>query len=272
MEEFLVLFLVIVLLLVWYHVRRPYAEWFTDVAPAAAAAKGEEAREVEGFTSDSTVYQLRACPAGMKLFHDSMGTAMCCDGEILAGRCITDKQCVLTGGTKETSCATMVQKEYTEKAQTLCPASMPTYYETREGDHVVKKACTDGPLDTSLSGPRSDRQAECVIYPSMEENQMRPDSCYLRQKLDAVACFGQDCTKQIISTGGTKPALIAVSFTDPAGIHHTAYTQASMEAYLNATKPQWRETGLDLSKNLSVVEVAKAFYVDKTLSKQDIQL
>lgn len=265
MEEFLILVVCIVLFLIWVHYRHRYGdpEGFADAAAAATSA---------ATSADTMVYHLKGCPAGMKLFYDSTGTSMCCEGDIVAGHCVTEKQCALSGGTEATQCATMIRKEYMEKARTVCPASMPTYYETVEGDQVVKKACTDGPLNGSLSGPRLPSQTECVVYSSMEENQVNPNSCYLQRQLDAVTCFGQDCTKQIISTGGKKPALVAVSFTDPSGLRHTAYTKESMEAYLNATKPQWRETGLDLSKNLSVAEVAKAFYVEKTLSKQDLQM
>jgi hypothetical protein len=45
-----------------------------------------------------------------------------------------------------------------------------------------------------------------------------------------------------------------------------------MENYLSVTNPQWKEQGIDLSKNTSVAEVAKAVFVDKTLPFSSIQM
>ena len=42
--------------------------------------------------------------------------------------------------------------------------------------------------------------------------------------------------------------------------------------YLNVVNPEWKNQGLDLSKNINVAEVAKAYYVDRTISENDIQL
>jgi hypothetical protein len=51
-----------------------------------------------------------------------------------------------------------------------------------------------------------------------------------------------------------------------------AYTRESMTRFLDATKPNWREKGMDLDKNVNVAEVAKRFYVERTLGQDDIEL
>jgi hypothetical protein len=45
-----------------------------------------------------------------------------------------------------------------------------------------------------------------------------------------------------------------------------------MQRFLDATKPTWRSQGMDLDKNINVAEVAKAYYVDRTIQQDDIQL
>ena len=77
--------------------------------------------------------------------------------------------------------------------------------------------------------------------------------------------------KSLTQTKKDTPVLITTTFTDSSGIQRTAHSRASMQRFLDATKPGWRDTGMDLSKNIIVAEVAKAFYVDRTLSQEDIQ-
>jgi hypothetical protein len=44
-----------------------------------------------------------------------------------------------------------------------------------------------------------------------------------------------------------------------------------MEAFLDVSNPNWRNQGMDLSKNINVAEVAKAYYVDRTMDQSAIQ-
>jgi len=55
-------------------------------------------------------------------------------------------------------------------------------------------------------------------------------------------------------------------------MYRTAYTRKSVENYLNLSKPKWRDEGIDLDKNIMVAEVAKAYYVDRSISKKDIDI
>jgi hypothetical protein len=44
-----------------------------------------------------------------------------------------------------------------------------------------------------------------------------------------------------------------------------------MENFLDVSNPNWRNQGIDLSKNINVADVAKGFYVDKTIEQSQIQ-
>ena len=50
-----------------------------------------------------------------------------------------------------------------------------------------------------------------------------------------------------------------------------SYTRNSFERFLNATNPNWK-TRINLDKNIHVAEVAKAYYIDRTLQKDDIEV
>lgn len=213
---------------------------------------------------------LTSCPADYKTYHDTNGDVLCCDGEIVANRCISDKKCTLNPSDgKIMSCVSLIMNEYSEKSKNQCPPSMQSYFEDRPTN---KKGCTSGKLNNTLTGPNTDTQPICMIYPSLEENLNAKNSCHNQKKLDEIPAFGKNFTKEIIQPDPNSPSMIEIGFTDSSGIHHTAYTRASMENYLNTTNSNWRNQGIDLNKNISVAEVAKAFYIDKTLSQQEVQL
>jgi hypothetical protein len=146
---------------------------------------------------------------------------------------------------------------------------MPSYYE----DTANKvKGCTNGQLNATLNGPQSATQAKCKIYGTPDDNRDALDSCLNLLDMEQLPCFGTSCTKELIQPKPNAPVLIAVKFTDPAGRFHVSYTRDSYERYLNATQPNWKDKGTDLSKNIQVMEVAKAFYVDRTMESSEVQL
>ena len=229
----------------------------------------EDDQEAFTSTSDPSFY-LQTCPTGYNSFHDSDGSIMCCDGEIIANSCNGDRQCVLNGaGGTVPNCTTFVLADYKKKGE-QCPTSMPSYYEKMDGKQM-KKGCTTGDLNKTLDGPATTTQPKCIIYHELSKNIQSLDSCYNQKEMDNFPCFGDNCAKRLTQTTKDTPVLITVSFTDKSGIQRTAHTRASMQRFLDATKPSWRDSGMDLSKNIGVAEVAKAYYVDRTLSQEAIQ-
>jgi hypothetical protein len=220
----------------------------------------------EGFED----YYLSACPAGYKSFYNNEGNIVCCDGDVMANRCLGDNQCTLNGkGSPDLpNCVQSVLKMYSEKGQTQCPSSMPQYYEDKANKI---KACTQGRLNQTLNGPQFNNQPVCSIYNNWDKNIVSKNSCFNQKQLDAAQCFGNNCTKELSQPIATAPPLVAVGFTDNMGMHRVAYTKQSIENFLDISNPNWRNQGMDLSKNINVAEVAKAYYVDKTMDQSEIQ-
>jgi len=214
-------------------------------------------------------YYLSSCPSGYNTFYNN-GNIICCNGEIVGNKCIGDLQCTINGnGTPDMpNCITTILEDYAQKGKNVCPSSF-SYFEDKSKD---VKGCTLGKLNDTLTGPRKFKQPTCTIYKSTELNHNSKDSCYNQKMLDDAKCFGNNCTKQLIQPIPNKPVLIGIGFTDHTGMHKIAYTRKSYENYLNVVNPEWKNQGLDLSKNINVAEVAKAYYVDRTISENDIQL
>jgi hypothetical protein len=218
----------------------------------------------EGFTLDN--YYMSSCPTSFKSYYDNNGNIMCCNGDVIANRCISDIKCSLTSITNPDSCIKILLDEYKQKANKFCPqTSMPNYYE--KGN---EKGCTNGLLNSSMDGPSNSSQPKCKIYSDENSNLTSLDSCFNQKRLDDTICFGSNCSKNLVNSGANLPILIGVSFNDNNGLPHMAFTRDSYEDYLNVINPNWREQGIDLSKNLSIAEVAKAYYIDRTLQQSDI--
>ena len=145
---------------------------------------------------------------------------------------------------------------------------MTSYYEDRSKSI---KGCTNGAYNDTLSGPRNMNQAACKIYNEWNKNQNSKDSCHNQKMLDEARCFGNNCSKQIIQPIPNAPVLIGIGFTDSMGMYKMSYTRKSLENYLNVVWPQWKNGWLNLDKNINVAEVAKAYYIDRTMDQSQVQ-
>lgn len=215
----------------------------------------------ENFTNS----YLSSCPTDYKLIYDSNGDMICCNGDIIANKCIADKKCILNGkGTDDMpNCTEEILKLYMEKGQNVCPSSY-SYYEDKANNI---KGCTYGELNHTLSGPATSTQKGCKVYNNNDDSVKKVDSCQLIKEMNEFPCFGRNCTKSIKEMQhGAKPALIAVEFLDDNDIYRTSYTRTSYKRNMeNST------TSIDFSKNIMVAEVAKAYFIDKTLGQSDIE-
>jgi hypothetical protein len=215
-------------------------------------------------------YYLNACPSGYKSFYNNDGNTVCCDGEIVANKCLSDNQCTLNGkGTPDMpNCTELIQKLYSVKAKEYCSSSMPNYFEDRSKNI---KGCMSGQLNETMTGPKTYSQPTCYVFPEYDKNHNSKNSCSNQRLLDEAECFGNNCTKELVQPTPNAPPLVAIGFIDSSGMHRVAYTHKSMEQFLNSTNPNWKNKGIDLSKNINVAEVAKAYYIDRTIDQSHIQ-
>ena len=222
----------------------------------------------DNITPKKTDYILTACPHGYTSFNNKDGDTLCCNGEIIAGSCINSSQCALTASSSVSSCVSVILKDYERKAVDLCPSSMVNYYENKK---QTVKGCTSGDLNATMDGLNTTSQPACKIYNTLDANLNALDSCSNHKEMDAFKCFGDNCVKALKQSIANSPVLITVTFTDGSGIQRTGSTRASLKRFLDATKPNWKDAGMDLSKNVAVAEVLKAVYIDKTMSTDDVQ-
>lgn len=214
----------------------------------------------EAFQSQQNI---KFCPRGWKPYYDGNGDMACCEGTVKGNVCEGVPRCSFAAAPGQLASCTAIYQAYTaEKAKSVCPASMPNYFEGPDGGPA---GCTAGALSDDLTGPAvAGSAATCRIYADEAANKGAADSCVNQRRLDAVACFGTDCAKSIQVSPVSKTALIKVDFTDGTGVRRSTVTRDSYKDYLDATRPGWDKT-IDLGKSLTVTEVAKAVFVDRTM-------
>lgn len=219
----------------------------------------------EAFTNGAMTF----CPKDWQPYYDNTGDMMCCDGAVKGNQCQGIPKCTFgkAGTAGNLPNCSAVQSAYAaEKAKSVCPASMPNYYESGKN-----AGCTAGPLATDLTGPAVSTQASCIVYPDDATNKSTATSCLNQRRLEAVQCFGTDCYKSIYVSPASKTALVQVDFTDLGGVRRSTITRETYRDYLNATDPQW-QSKIDLDKSITVTEVAKAVFVDRTMDVSQAQI
>ena len=216
---------------------------------------------------------LSECPVGFKTFYAPSGDVMCCPGDVVGNQCLSDKVCTLGAETPTIPrCIDAVKQAQEDKMKRICPPSMKSYFE----DKVKKSGCTAGPLLDNMMGPRQSSQPTCYVYATQKENDNAANSCSNLKEMEEFPCFGTDC-KKALRDNRDLPQLVEVSFRDPAGVPRTSYTRASvMREMIARAARNNRQIGDEekemLKKSTIVSEVAKAYFVDKTLQDSDVYM
>lgn len=230
--------------------------------------------KVESFENPN--YYLSACPSGFKMNYNSDGDTICYIDQHLNIPAHLLKyqkngnQCVLNGkGTPDTpNCIDYILQYYNKQSIEFCSPSLPTYFENSSKD---AKGCTSGELNELLNGPRLESQPTCIIYPNDDDNHFNKDSCMNQKELEEYPCFGSNCTKQLIQYGNGTPLLLVINFADSNGLPHTAYSKKSIIRYLNAVRSGW-DKNINIDRMIWNADVAKKYYIDKTLTSTDIDI
>lgn len=225
---------------------------------------------------NGTNYYLSACPNGFKMNYDNDGNSICYvdEGLNISPQLLKyqkdSKKCILNGNGTPTlpNCVEYMLKYYSTQSMEFCTPTMTSYF---ENNAEKKKGCTRGDLNETLTGPRFPTQPKCTIYSTDADNEYSIDSCLNQKELEEYPCFGNNCTKQLVQYKEKSPLLLLINFSDTQGMPHTAYSKKSFTRYLNAVSPEWKKH-INIDRTIWNADVAKKFFIDKTISKDDIDI
>lgn len=229
-------------------------------------------RSEEGFLDtgvQETVANITMCPGISKSYTAKNGDTLCCEGNPAGTDCEGKTLCTLssTGTKQHPSCAEYLKASYAQKAKNVCPRSLPSYYE----DDTGRSFCTNGTLNQELNAPNKTSAERCSIG---QGGMNDPNSCEARVALDRMECPKSGC-KKVAQAFGKEPVTLMATFRDSSGITRTCYDKDSlMNVWRETLGPDWRakRSNIDFDANIMFCDVAKKYYIDKTLSRSKIQI
>lgn len=223
----------------------------------------EDKHMVEGFTSETDDISLTTCPANTKSFVDEEGNTVCCEGDLENGKCLGKIACSI-GVSKYPTCGRYYAAILEEKGRDRCPVSMPTYFEDMKSG---VRGCVQGKRKQDGSAPLPGMKF-CRLYTSKQDDEIKADSCSNQSLLDKTICpnFSPSTQKRIL--GYVPSAIIQCVASDKI-----CMTDETYDRYMRKSDPNWKTNFIrqDPASKLQVCSVAKRYYVDKTLSFDDLK-
>ena len=169
----------------------------------------------EGFveSEDSSDLNITSCPVDTISFND-MGKTLCCDGDIVGGKCNGSIACSLSGSSGgQPSCSEWLAAKLEIKGKDFCTPSMPHYYEDSK---TGIRGCTGGKRTKDGTAPLSKTDKYCVLYKTQDEDMLTPDSCINQKMLEETSCFSHfvDKTSKTLVGGKDFPPMVNCSVLD----------------------------------------------------------
>lgn len=204
---------------------------------------------VEGFQSQAyTVNDLdiNMCPSFATEIQTAKGSTDCCQGDMVDGKCNGTTFCTKSPaypGVK--SCVDKWRDYFKDKQTSLCPSTMPNYFENvlQKGS---LKGCSAGPILTDGTLPKDGSARQCKIYASEKENRTKVDSCYVEKMRIRIRCpvvNGRSPPAAITRLWWKDNSLLAFFTCDypfELGMPDKCFDRKSFEAYFDDILPNWR--------------------------------
>ena len=231
--------------------------------------KQKETREnIEGFSSQ--LPNISMCPSQSRSFVGKNGDDLCCDGNPAGTSCEGKIICTLssTSGKDHPSCAEYLEEYYRKKGREVCIRSLPNYYEDVNG----KGFCTNSRLNLELNGPTNKNADKCSVG---DRNMTNPESCDVKRALERMPCPSRNCKKIALEEGRGLPVIFQATFRDSSNITRSCYDTNSVQNFWHTIfGEEWKSktSHINPDRNIIFCEVAKKYYVDKSIDKSQVDL
>jgi hypothetical protein len=203
----------------------------------------------EGFQSQQyTVNDLdiNMCPTFATEIQTAKGSTDCCQGEMVDGKCNGTTFCTKSPAYPGVQgCVDKWREYFRNNGQTLCPSTMPNYFENVIAKGSAK-GCSAGPIVPDGSVPKDGSARQCKIYASEEDNKTKADSCFVEKMSTRIRCPTVDgrSPSALLHRWWWKDNSLLAFFTCDypfeLGMPNQCWDRKSVEAHLQAYDPNWR--------------------------------
>jgi hypothetical protein len=242
----------------------------------------------EGFKGSgelATDIVINTCPSDTISYVNTSGQTLCCEGTPSGGKCNGKSVCSLSEQSSGLpTCGQYLAAKLDQKGSLRCPASMPRYFESKDGS---VKGCTAGNRLPDGTGPASTNNKSCKLYSQELDDLGRADSCTNVKMLESTQCFTRDIAgtnKQILELpifNTYLPALVQCTYGNiNSGVAGTCIANNSldrmMDFFVNSFGLKqlsgWRKTtaSWDPLQKINYCSIAQQYSIDKTLKFEDL--
>jgi len=231
----------------------------------------------EGFQVPDLDIHITTCPAETISYVDAGGRSVCCDGEVVNGKCSGPNVCSLSEAIAGLPTCSAWLDAYLDNNSNRCPASMPRYYENK----TTKEAgCTAGDRNRSGTGPASTASKFCTLYNSQEDALLKRDSCENQKILEDAKCLSVKTTKSFMDWGEIPPPIhctgINTSSLTPLSCIDDSSFERSIDYWANKNAPHlknWREqsTSWGAIWKMNFCSSVQKVTVDKSMSLSSLE-
>lgn len=205
-----------------------------------------------GIGGPTSPVEIRMCPKTSSTIQTAIGNTDCCTGELMNGKCNGETLATLSPNHGSVpSILDFWKKHFVEKGKTLCPPSMPNYFED-VANTDGPKGCSASIVSTDGKQPRDTRMTKCTIYAHSDLNETRSNSCYLLKQRDSIVCPnlpGYGSTIAIESEMGGIFKYFACKYQTSDGLPSMCAENNSFSKFLTRTNPNWRTSSQSTQLN-----------------------
>ena len=246
----------------------------------------EESQKVrEGFQGSfsdlDTELNINTCPAETKSYVDTGGRTVCCEGELLGGKCEGKRVCSLSEGIVGLpTCSQWLDAYLENKGRDRCPPTMPHYYENRQTNIA---GCTAGKRNRDGTEALPNTKF-CNLYQSKDDDLIKEDSCTNQKIFDTTTCFSRPVkgtNKRFLSWGKIPPpiycsALDEGSISPISCIDDSTFIRTIdywVDKYSMTGFKNWKEQSISWGAywKLNFCSVVQKVGIDKTMKLADLE-
>jgi len=161
-------------------------------------------------------FAVYACPSGTNSFISDEGETLCCNGDVVDGRCTGDLRCTLSPKSKTglLLCSALAESDAAATGANKCPPSMPNYF----GSCKTIEGCSSSQPTANGLSPSNPSAPQCILYKTREEDLVKLDSCYnvVENAKKAATCSAAEAIARLPACAAASAAAAAPPPGSPA--------------------------------------------------------
>ena len=205
-----------------------------------------EGFQTQGYSVNNL--NINTCPTYTSEIQTSKGSTDCCQGDMVDGKCNGTTFCTKSPAYEDVpACIDRWRQYFREKGTSICPPSMPNYYEDVTNPSAAK-GCSASAILEDGKAPTDGTRAQCRIYTTEDENKRNLNSCYLekeRLKIQCPVVNGRSPQASMISDQVTKQfQMFSCQYPFELGMPDRCYDKKTFEVFMDSKNRNWRTNSI----------------------------